>query len=404
MKCSTLGNRCLPDQIISKAVELNADAIGLSALLVSTSRQMPAIVNELSLRKLNFPVLVGGAAINRRFGRRILQVEDGSFYPGGVFYCKDAFEGLGTMDRLTDPQGRQEILAENLAESRQELQRESHAKSPETAAYIRSDTPPADFLPQPPTWGPRVVRKMPLEEVFEHLSLKELFRLSWGAKNAHGDAWKKMEEKFTLRLEEMKKEAMRTGWILPQGVYGYYPCQADGNDLVLFDPGSLAAAARVEMNRFSFPRQADQEHLCLADYFLPLGSPKMDVVALQVVTVGRAATQRIEELNSAGEITEAYFAHGLAVQMAEAAANYLHAHIRRELGLEKEQGKRYSWGYPAIPDLSDHQKVFDLLPVENELGMRLTSAYQLIPEQSTAAIIVHHPAASYYNVAAGRQE
>jgi 5-methyltetrahydrofolate--homocysteine methyltransferase len=213
-----------------------------------------------------------------------------------------------------------------------------------------------------------------------------------------------MEEKFTLRLEEMKKEALRTGWILPQGVYGYFPCQADGNDLVLFDPGSLAAASPLEMNRFSFPRQGDQEHLCLSDYFLPKGSSKMDVVALQVVTVGQAATQRIEELNTAGEITEAYFAHGLAVQMAEAAANYLHVHIRRELGLEKEQGKRYSWGYPAIPDLSDHQKVFDLLPVEVELGMRLTSAYQLIPEQSTAAIIVHHPAASYYNVAVGRQE
>jgi 5-methyltetrahydrofolate--homocysteine methyltransferase len=399
-----LGKQVPAELIISKAVEVNADAIGLSALLVSTSRQMPAIVNELSLRKLSFPVLIGGAAINRRFGRRILQVEDGSFYQGGVFYCKDAFEGLDTVDRLTDPESRQNFLAENLTESRQELERESQVKSPAAPATIRSATPPAGFIPRPPTWGPRVVHKMPLEEVFEHLSLKELFRLSWGAKNAHGDAWKKMEEKFILRLEEMKKEALRTGWIRPQGVYGYFPCQADGNDLVLFDPGSLAAASPVEMNRFPFPRQGNQEHLCLSDYFLPKGSSKMDVVALQVVTVGQAATQRIEELNIEGEITEAYFAHGLAVQMAEAAANYLHTHIRRELGLEKEQGKRYSWGYPAIPDLSDHQKVFDLLPVEVELGMRLTSAYQLIPEQSTAAIIVHHPAASYYNVAAGRQE
>ncbi len=399
-----LGKQVPAELIISKAVEVNADAIGLSALLVSTSRQMPAIVNELAIRNLNFPVLIGGAAINRRFGRRILQVEDGGFYSGGVFYCKDAFEGLSTMERLTNSEEKPKLLEENLAESRQELQRETSHKIKEAPALIRSATPRAAFIPHPPVWGPRVVHKMPLEEVFEHISIKELYRLSWGAKNAHGDAWTRMEEKFNLRLVEMKADARRTGWIRPQGVYGYFPCQAEGDDLVLFDPGSLATSNKLEMNRFSFPRQAEQEHLCLADYFLPLGSPEMDVVALQVVTVGKEATQRVDELNTKGEITEAYFAHGLAVQMAEASANYLHAHIRRELGLEAEQGKRYSWGYPAIPELSDHQKVFDLLPVENELGMRLTSAYQLIPEQSTAAIIVHHPAASYYNVAIGRQD
>jgi 5-methyltetrahydrofolate--homocysteine methyltransferase len=399
-----LGKQVPAELIISKAVEVNADAIGLSALLVSTSRQMPAIVNELSLRKLNFPVLIGGAAINRRFGRRILQVEDGTFYPGGVFYCKDAFEGLSTMDRLSDQSDREKFINEILVESKLEIQKESSAKASAASTVIHSATPPAAFIPRPPSWGPRVVKKMPLEEVFEHLSLKELYRLSWGAKNAHGDAWKKMEEKFTLRLAEMKKEALRTGWIRPQGVYGYFPCQADGNDLVLFDSGSLAASIPVELTRFTFPRQSDQEHLSLADYFLPLGSASIDAVALQVVTVGREATRRVEELNAEGEITEAYFAHGLAVQVAEATANYLHAHIRRELGLATDQGKRYSWGYPAIPELADHQKVFDLLPVENELGMRLTSAFQLIPEQSTAAIIVHHPAASYFNVAAGRRE
>jgi 5-methyltetrahydrofolate--homocysteine methyltransferase len=398
-----LGKQVPADIIITRAVEEKADAIGLSALLVSTSRQMPLIVNELSLRKLNFPVLIGGAAINRRFGRRILQVEDGSFYPGGVFYCKDAFEGLSTMDQLSDKTRRPLFQEENQIESQVETGKES-SSTLSAISVVKSTVSAAEFIPRPPAWGPKVVHAMPLEEVFNLLSIKELFRLSWGAKNAHGDVWKKMEEKFVLRLENMKKEALQTGWLRPQGVYGYFPCQADGNDLIIFEPGSVEAGSPLEFKRFSFPRQPDQEHLCLADYFLPVASGKMDVVALQVVTVGREATERIDALNSSGEITEAYFAHGLAVQTAEASANYLHLHIRRELGMSPNQGKRYSWGYPAIPDLSDHAKVFELLPVENALGMRLTSAFQLIPEQSTAAIIVHHPAASYFNVAVGRSE
>jgi 5-methyltetrahydrofolate--homocysteine methyltransferase len=153
---------------------------------------------------------------------------------------------------------------------------------------------------------------------------------------------------------------------------------------------------------FNFPRQTDGENLCLADYFAPLESGRMDVVALQVVTVGDKATERFEKLQANSDYTEAYFTHGLAVQTAEATADYLHNHIRRELGLKKEQGKRYSWGYPAIPDLNDHEKVFRLLPVEKELGMHLTSAFQLVPEQSTAAIILHHPQAKYFNIGTSR--
>jgi 5-methyltetrahydrofolate--homocysteine methyltransferase len=144
--------------------------------------------------------------------------------------------------------------------------------------------------------------------------------------------------------------------------------------------------------------------LSLADYFAPVESGKMDVVAFQVVTVGQAASERFDELQNAAEYSEGYFTHGLAVQTAEAAADYLHAHIRRELGLADNQGKRYSWGYPAIPELDDHAKVFQLLPAEKELGMTLTAAYQLVPEQSTAAIIVHHPAAKYFNIGESRVE
>jgi 5-methyltetrahydrofolate--homocysteine methyltransferase len=155
---------------------------------------------------------------------------------------------------------------------------------------------------------------------------------------------------------------------------------------------------------FSFPRQPYDEHLALSDYFASVESGQMDIVALQVVTVGPAATEKFDALQSAGDYSEAYFIHGLAVQTAEATAEYLHQHIRRELGIPAGQGKRYSWGYPAIPELEDHRKVFDLLPVEKELGMHLSSAYQLIPEQSTAAIILHHRDAKYFSTGESRVE
>jgi 5-methyltetrahydrofolate--homocysteine methyltransferase len=245
---------------------------------------------------------------------------------------------------------------------------------------------------------------MPLEIIFTHLSKNELFRLSWGAKNAHGAEWEKMRMEFEDRLLRMQRLALKEGWLTPQAVYGYWPVQSEGNELIVYDPGTLASSQPIELTRFVFPRQPGGDLLCLADYYLPVGSSQYDTVALQVVTVGQAATERFDRMQSAGDYSEAYFTHGLAVQTAEATAEYLHRHIRRELGLPEDQGKRYSWGYPAIPDLEDHRKVFDLLPAESELGMGLTSAYQLVPEQSTAAIIVHHPEARYYSIGESRVE
>jgi 5-methyltetrahydrofolate--homocysteine methyltransferase len=199
----------------------------------------------------------------------------------------------------------------------------------------------------------------------------------------------------------MKHAAMKEGWLTPQAVYGFFPCQSDGDSLLIYHPESLNGKPEL-VTRFSFPRQPFDEHLCLADYFSPVDSRQMDVVAFQVVTVGQAATLRFDKLQAEGNYSEGYFMHGLAVQTAEATAEYLHQHIRRELGLPFGQGKRYSWGYPAIPELEDHRKVFDLLPAEKDLGMSLTSACQLVPEQSTAAIIVHHPQAKYYSTGESR--
>ena len=398
-----LGKQVPAETIISKAQEVGATAIGLSALLVSTSKQMPLIVNELHRRGLNYPVLIGGAAINRRFGWRILYTEDGPPYAPGVFYCQDAFEGLETMDRLIDEPKRETLVEDIFTKAANEIGRE--LKPRRTAAVTgRSVVGPAPDLPKPDKWGVHVVKDMPLELVFEYLAKNELFRLSWGAKNKQGAEWEQIKKDFEARLARMKKEAQASGWLKPQGVYGYWPAQAEGDSLIVYDPETVGNGRPKELTRFDFPRQPSGELLCLADYFATVESGTMDLVALQVVTVGQEATERFDELQAKADYTEAYFNHGLAVQTAEATAEYMHRHIKRELGLPVNRGKRYSWGYPAIPELEDHAKVFELLPAEKELGMQLTAAYQLIPEQSTAAIIVHHPEAKYYSVGESRVE
>lgn len=399
-----LGKQVPVETIVEKAQENKADAVGLSALLVSTSKQMPLVVNEMQRRSLSIPVLVGGAAINRRFGYRILFPEDDGPYQAGVFYCKDAFEGLETMGQLMNPDTRTALIGKVVEAAQHELERGGAAQSVKKEAPNgkRSATPPAERIPKPPFWGTKLVDALPLAEVFACLSKNELFRLSWGAKNTQGEAWDKLQAEYEERLQSMQQEAADQGWLKPQAVYGYWPCQADGDEVILYDPSS--PSTKKEIARFTFPRQPSGEILSLADYFAACESEVMDVVALQVVTVGDEATARFDALQENGDYSEGYFFHGLAVQTAEAAAEYLHRRIRAELGLQAGEGKRYSWGYPAIPTLEDHRKVFDLLPAESRLGMSLTAAYQLVPEQSTAAIIIHHPAARYFSIGESRIE
>ena len=407
-----LGKQVPAETIITRAVEVNATAIGLSALLVSTSKQMPLIVNELQRRGLKFPVLVGGAAINRRFGRRILFTDDGTPYEPGVFYCKDAFEGLETMNQLIDPQRKPALLEQVRKEADMEIGRITLPNLERTTVQHSTIVAQPVSLPVGATFGPKVVRSMPLELIFQQLNINELYRLSWGAKNTHGQEWEQLKAEFAARLVKMKQAALKEGWLEPQAVYGFFPCQADGDSLIIYSPlppGSPSIPVRVEeqgvrreLTRLNFPRQSYDDHLCLADYFAPLDSGQMDVVAFQVVTVGQAATEKFDALQAANDYAEAYFLHGLAVQTAEATAEYLHQHIRRELGIPEGQGKRYSWGYPAVPDLEDHRKVFDLLPAEKELGMSLTPAFQLVPEQSTTAIVIHHSQAKYFSTGESR--
>ena len=396
-----LGKQVPVNTILDKAVEVGADAIGLSALLVSTSKQMPLCVQELDKRGMQIPVLIGGAAINRRFGRRALFVEGERAYDSGVFYCKDAFEGLETMDVLQDPRKRGLFVVKNLDDARNDVfLRTTVGKDIAVgdAGGERSDVAANNPLPSPPFWGTRVIRDVPIDEVFDLLDLDELYRLQWGARGS-GDQYKStIKNEFEPALERLKKDAINNEWIKPQVVYGYFPAQSQGNDVIIYDPAAYSSdgGSLREIARFHFPRMVGRERLCLADYIRSVDSGDVDVLPLQIVTVGKEATKRFEELQAKNEYTEAFYSHGLSVEAAEAVAEWTHRRIKQELGVPG--GKRYSWGYGACPDLDDHATVFKLLPAKEALGMDLTEAFQLLPEQSTAAVIIHHPEAKYYAV------
>ncbi|MGC2633291.1 MAG: methionine synthase [Candidatus Cybelea sp.] len=397
-----LGKQVPMNTILEKAVEVNADAIGLSALLVSTSKQMPVCLEEQDARGLRFPVIIGGAAINRDFGRRIALLEGGTrFFEPGVFYARDAFEGLDLVDALTsDPQRRRDLVERAKDEALAQRERRPAAaplRAPSISA-VKADRAP---VPQPPFWGVRALDRIDPGELWPCFDLRSLYRLSWGAANTKGDAFARLvSEEFEPRLRRYQAQAIEDALLEPKVVYGYFPAAGLGNEIILYDP----AQPTNEVARMRFPRQTGGEHLSLADYLLePSDGGSRDAVALQIVTVGRNATQRTEALQAAGDYSESYFVHGFSVQAAEALAEYAHRHIRRELGLEDGRGKRYSWGYGACPDLGAHDLVFRLLDATSKIGVTLTPAFQIVPEQSTAAIVIHHPKASYFNAAATRE-
>ncbi|NWF79701.1 MAG: methionine synthase [Chloroflexi bacterium] len=401
-----LGKQVPANTIIEKAVEVDADAIGLSALLVSTSKQMPLIVQELHKRGLSFPVLVGGAAINRQYGQRISFVGEEEPYAAGVFYCKDAFEGLETMDRLSDPAQRAGFIANTLAEAATVLQQrqtgrvalEALGKASQHGAQVRSAVRQDVPVPTPPFWGPRATGRIRLADVVACLDRNALYRLQWGAKNAKGAEWERLKAQFDQLVRDLVREAERDGWLEPRVVYGYFPVQSDGHDLIVYDPSDRNS----ELTRFVFPRQPERERLCLSDYFRSVASGAYDVAAFQVVTMGPRVDELTEELQRQGDYSRSYYIHGLGVSLAEALAEYTNRLVRQSLGLGEGRGKRYSWGYPACPDLEEHGKLFQILPTE-QIGVTLTEAFQLVPEQSTAAIVVHHPEAKYFSIGSARE-
>ncbi len=394
-----LGKQVPISTIVDAAVEHKATAIGLSALLVSTSKQMPACVQELHASGHQFPVLVGGAAINRNFGLRILYpngTDSDEVYEPGVFYCKDAFEGLAKMDQLIDGEARQALIAKT---------RDAAKRLREAPAEVTEDLPPLtdssvraavsveNPIPSPPFWGAREI-EVPMDEVYNHLDTHVLFKLHWGGRGVKGEEWKRLVgEDFQPRLERMWREQT---YLHPRALLGYFPCNSDGNELVVWDPASPGS---VELERLVFPRQPKHDRICLADFYRPLGSA-VDVVAIQAVTAGDEVTELMSRLEQEGEFAEQLFVHGLGVQTAEGMAEWLHSRVRADLEIPPAQGRRYSWGYPACPDQSEHEKVFRLLDAPS-IGLRLSGGYAVEPEQSTLAIVAHHPQAVYFGMKSG---
>ncbi len=404
-----LGKQVPLNTIIDKAEEVHADVIGLSALLVSTSKQMPMLLAELERRGLKYPVIIGGAAINRGFGRRILYLDERRVYEPGVFYCKDAFEGLDTCDRLLDPE-RRVALVERVREEAHTFRERERARegvggrTGDRSLPARSSTRTDAPIPSPPFWGVQVVTGINPQAVYPHIDRTSLFKMSWQFRGVRDpQRWEELvRTELEPRLERSMREAQRDGWLELRAVYGYWPALGDGDAVVVFDPEDRER----EIGRFRFPRQAEQNRLCLADYVRPreLAAPgERDVVALQIVTTGPRASELSNRLQADGAYDDMLRIHGFATQMAEATAEYIHAHIRRELGLAPGQGRRYSWGYPACPDLADHAVLFGIVPAER-IGVSLTDGFQLVPEQSTAAIVLHHPEARYFAVYGSRFE
>lgn len=405
-----LGKQVPVNDILDKAVALKADVIGLSALLVSTSKQMPLAVQELHHRGLTFPVLCGGAAINPSFVRSAAALDgDGSLYASGVWYCKDAFDGLAVVEALKGAD-RESFVAARLDEIRERTARRSALA--EQAAKTRpagAGSPSRDVVvPTPSFLGVKVLDRLPLEELYPLMDLNTLYRLHWGAKNAKGEQWERLvHDEFEPRLKRYRQEALAGGKLRVRGAYGLFPAAADGDAVVVYDPEDPTRA----LARFDFPRQADRDRLCLADYFVPAeGSGNgtgadgpssdgaaRDVVGLQIVTIGDELLAESDAMMKGGEYGEGYYLHGFGVRLAEAAAELVHRQVRRDLGIPDGRGLRYSWGYGACPDPRQHRILFDLLPARERLGMDVTEAGALVPELSTAAIVIHHPDARYFS-------
>jgi 5-methyltetrahydrofolate--homocysteine methyltransferase len=267
---------------------------------------------------------------------------------------------------------------------------------------------PSPNIPVAPFFGARVRKDFDLPEIFTYLNETALFKNQWQLKTASSNDYLRLvEEKYRPVLRDLKKEVMESGWFESQAVYGYWPCNSEGNDVILYDGEN----AGKEVQRITFPRQREGRKLSIADFFLPVDAGQRDVIGLSCVTIGERASIETKKLFDAGEFTKYLYVHGLGVETAEALAEYVHRMMREDLGIaaddaprisdlfhQKYRGSRYSFGYPACPNLEDQAKMFTLLRPEENIGVRLTSGFQLEPEQSTSALVVHHPQAKYFVV------
>ncbi|MBI3622532.1 methionine synthase, partial [Candidatus Pacearchaeota archaeon] len=363
-------------KFLEKIDEVKADAIGLSALLVSTSKQMQFFVEHARKNNMQIPILCGGAAINTNYINRI--AKEGGIYKPGAFYCKTMFDGLKTMDKLVSNEKEHFLKEWN---TKLEKWTETSVKTEV------GDIPHSEIKPVEPPLAPHInkqIRFEPtqinLQEIWKYINKKSLFVLSWGLR---GSTAKESEQEHEKLFEEWKKRIIDEGLFEPRAVYGYFKCHNKDGNLVVDHPNGQHIT-------FDFPRSTKSKHLCITDYF-----GKDDVVAFQAVTVGNKTSEVIEKWNKEDKYTDAYYLHGLAVETAEAMAEWINQIIRDDLKIGPKRGLRYSWGYPSCPDVSQHNLVWKLLEPEKS-GMRLTELSQITPDQSTAAIVVHHPEAEYF--------
>jgi len=416
-KVVNLGIKQPGDSIIRAAQENKADAIGLSGLLVKSTLEMKYVIQDLERQKLEFPVICGGAALTRKYVEDDLRRE----YSNGVFYADDAFAGLHIMEDLATADG---ARATRIAEGRTVKEYAKAAAVDEETGPVFAERSPvvtdAPNIPTPPFWGVRVRKDYNLRELFQYINETALFKNQWQLKTAsQSDYLRLVEEKFRPILRRLEEEVFESGLFAPAVVYGYFPAQSEGNDVIVYQApkqssrpcGTRWEEGLPELRRFTFPRQKEGRRLSIADFFAPKSSGKMDVLGVSLVTIGAVASTETQRLFEGGEYTKYLYLHGLSVETAEALAEFHHKKMREELGIagddateirdlfhQKYRGSRYSFGYPACPNLEDQTKLFALLKPEENVGVRLTSGFLLEPEQSTSAIVVHHPAAKYFVV------
>lgn len=398
--------------MVNALEESGADAIGMSGLLVKSTLIMRDNLDELNRRGLsNIPVILGGAALTRTYVERDLR----SVYEGRLFYGKDAFEGLRTMDRLIelnrtgedDPEFGRTLGGRDLGPRKSE-QRKQKAKEaldrgdvlPTRSPHVAMDNP----LFVPPFVGSRIAKGIAIDDIATYINETALFRNQWGYRPENGEDDGAFKDRVRALLRSRLADAKADQLLVPQVAWGHFAANADGNDLVIFKDESRSS----EWMRFTFPRQVDDPYFCISDFFRPIDSGAEDFASFQVVTMGRRVSEETARLFAADEYQNYLYLHGLGVEMAESLAEYWHHRIREELGYadedgpslaglfrQKYRGGRYSWGYPACPDLEDNAKVVDLLGADR-IGVEVSEGFQLHPEQTTTAIICHHPQAKYF--------
>ncbi|MDF4249536.1 methionine synthase [Streptomyces sp. WMMB303] len=392
--------------ILDAAAEHRADVIGMSGLLVKSTVIMKENLEELNQRKMSsdFPVILGGAALTRAYVEQDLH----EIYEGEVRYAKDAFEGLSLMDALMDVKRGVPGAELPALKQRRVPKRDLDIPEPEeNDGSVRSDVAVDNPVPEPPFWGTRVIKGLRQQDYASWLDEGALFKGQWGLKESRkgdGPSYEELvETEGRPRLRGWLERLQTENLLEASAVYGYFPCYSKGDDLILLDEQGN------ERTRFTFPRQRRGRRLCLADFFRPEDSGETDVVGLQVVTVGSRIGEKTAELFAGDAYRDYLELHGLSVQLAEALAEYWHARVRSELGFSGEdpdqmqgmfdlkyRGARFSLGYGACPNLEDRAKIAELLRPER-IGVELSEEFQLHPEQSTDAIVLHHPEAKYFN-------